>query len=128
MRISIPNQGSLHCLRFFLSANNFFPKRVADRFEVTFHPQMVYLQPYALSMLAAWGDYWEGQGVPIQFENLRSTSLAYAWRMGLFNFLRARYEPTREEHEEAGRFIPLRRIRRSSELATFLTDLAPLLH
>jgi len=127
MRIHIPNQGSLHCLNFFLSMNNFFPRKV-DRFEMIFHPQMVYLQPYALSMLAAWGDYWERQGVPIQFQNLHSTSLAYAWRMGLFNFLRAQYEPTREEHEEAGRFIPLRRIERSSELATFLTDLAPLLH
>jgi len=48
--------------------------------------------------------------------------------MGLFNFLRAPYDQTQEEHEEAGRFIPLRRIASSTELATFLTDLAPLLH
>jgi hypothetical protein len=89
---------------------------------------MVYLQPYALSMLAAWGDYWTSKGVKIEFENLGSASLAYAWRMGLFRFLPAQYKPRREEHEEAGRFIPLRRIERSSELATFLTDLAPLLH
>lgn len=127
MQINIPNQGSLHCLGFFLGANQFFPAKVR-RFRVTFHPQMVYLQPYALAMLAAWGDYWAAQGVPIEFENLQSTSLAYAWRMGLFNFLRAPYRESREEHEEAGRFIPLQRIRQSSELATFLTDLAPLLH
>lgn len=48
--------------------------------------------------------------------------------MGLFNALG--YEDHRETvtHEEAGRFIPLRRIKNSDELSQLMKDIDPILH
>ncbi len=48
--------------------------------------------------------------------------------MGLFQFLGVHHQPRREVHEEAGRFIPLRRIDRGGDVAAFLAEIAPLLH
>jgi anti-sigma regulatory factor (Ser/Thr protein kinase) len=48
--------------------------------------------------------------------------------MGLFGALGVDYQPKRKVHEEAGRFIPLRRIDRGADVQAFLADVAPLLH
>ena len=68
------------------------------------------------------------KGVTIRCESLATNGIDYAWRMGLFGFLGVTYTPAREEHEEAGRFIPLRRITTSQELRDFLASVATLLH
>lgn len=52
--IQIPNEASVHILRSFLSRNLFFSED-ATEFEIAFHPRFVYLQPFALAMLAARG-------------------------------------------------------------------------
>ncbi len=127
VEIRIPNQASIHSLGNFLGGNQFFATG-ASRFELVFHPRFVYLQPFALSMLAAWGDYWTKQGVPIICRNISASGVDYAWRMGLFSILRIDHKPAREEHEEAGRFLPLRRITEPKDVSDFLADIAPLLH
>lgn len=55
-RIEVPNGASIHAVRSFLNRNAFFPLNPAA-FVVRFHPRFVYLQPFALAMLAAWGSY-----------------------------------------------------------------------
>jgi len=126
-RIVIPNQASMHVLKAFLARNDFFPQD-ATGFDLGFHPRFVYLQPFALSMLAAWGEVFSSRGVPIRCHGMSASGVDYAWRMGLFRFLGVPHEPQRAVHEEAGRFIPLRRIRTGSDVAAFLADVAPLLH
>ncbi len=125
--IDIPNQASLHALGNFLRRNEFFPEN-PDEFVLHFHPRFVYLQPFALAMLAAWGNYWTSRHVAIRCADFNFQGIDYAWRMGLFGQLGIDYRPQREEHEEAGRFIPLRKIQRGEDLKAFLADVAPLLH
>lgn len=125
--IRIPNEASIHTLRNFLGANQFFPPNPAS-FRLQFHPRFVYIQPFVLSMLAAWGNFWKSQGAQIRCQNLKAGGVDYAWRMGLFKMLDIAYTPRREEHEEAGRFIPLTRIASGADLTRFLTDVAALLH
>lgn len=83
-RISISNNVSLHALGNFLGQNEFFPDSPGS-FIVKFHPKFVYLQPFALAMLAAWGAYWKERGVPMHCENIGSLGVAYAARMKLFD-------------------------------------------
>ncbi|HEV2205725.1 MAG TPA: hypothetical protein VGR36_04260 [Candidatus Acidoferrales bacterium] len=125
--IQIPNEASVHILRSFLSRNLFFSED-ATEFEIAFHPRFVYLQPFALAMLAAWGYDCRQRQIPIRCPNVDTSYVDYAWRMGLFGELGIAYEPKRHIHEEAGRFIPLRRITRGSDVQAFLADVAPLLH
>lgn len=127
IQINIPNQASLNGLRHFLTRNNLFPEN-PDEFDLRFHPRFVYLQPFALAMLAAWGSYWKSRNIAIRCSSLKSSGIDYAWRMGLFTYLGIEHQPRRAEHEEAGRFIPLRTIASGRELKGFLDDVAPLLH
>jgi hypothetical protein len=114
-------------MRSFLSRNAFFADD-ATEFEISFHPRFIYLQPFALAMLAAWGHHCAKRNIPVRCSNMSSSGVDYAWRMGLFSALGVDYEPVRQIHEEAGRFIPLRRINRGSDVQAFLADVAPLLH
>lgn len=125
--IQIPNEASAHILRSFLNRNIFFAED-ATEFEMSFHPRFIYMQPFALAMLAAWGHYCTARGIPVRCPNLGTSGIDYAWRMGLFRALRVEYEPARKVHEEAGRFIPLRQITRGADVQAFLADVAPLLH
>ena len=126
-RIQIPNEASVHALAYFLGRNSFFDKDATD-FEIAFHPRFIYVQPFALAMLAAWGHHCTTNGIPIRCLNMSSSGVDYAWRMGLFEALGIDYQTVRQIHEEAGRFIPLRRINRGADVQAFLADVAPLLH
>ncbi|MEK7743854.1 MAG: ATP-binding protein, partial [Elusimicrobiota bacterium] len=64
----------------------------------------------------------------IHCQKLEAGSSHYLVRMGLFKLLDIPTEITITEHEPAGRFIPLARIRTSQELARFITEMIPLLH
>jgi type I restriction-modification system DNA methylase subunit len=48
--------------------------------------------------------------------------------MGLFEHVRLDYGRGITAHEEAGRFIPITRIRNSKELSDFIVNVIPLLH
>jgi hypothetical protein len=126
-QIHIPNEASVHLFRHFLSQNEFFPTE-AESFNLNFHPRFVYLQPFALAMLAAWAAHWRAKRTAVDCKNLAPAGIDYAWRMGLFEHLDTDYRPERAEHEEAGRFIPLRKLTSGEDLAGFLNDVAPLLH
>lgn len=64
----------------------------------------------------------------ICFEKLEAKSKHYLVRMGLFDILGLSTGISVTEHEPAGRFVPLTRIRTSDELTKFITEMIPLLH
>lgn len=127
-RIELPTQVSIHNLRSVLSKNQFFPEKPPEQFTLVFNPKFNHLEPFALTMLAAWASHWKKLGVPIVCENLTGRTAVYLRRMGLFNFLPVEADWVLHEHEEAGRFVTLQRVNQPKELAAFLTDLIPLLH
>jgi len=109
-------------INHFLSG---FDPSEPDRLEITSHPKWFWVHPVVLCMIAAIGK-------PVKPENVRCEILArtkhYLTRMGLFNFLGIPPDMEIEEHEQAGRFVPLTQIRTSDELSLFLKELQPLLH
>jgi len=54
--------------------------------------------------------------------------MPYLVRMKLFDYLGVASELTLQEHESAGRFIPLTNIKDGVSLTTFIEELVPLLH
>jgi anti-sigma regulatory factor (Ser/Thr protein kinase) len=71
-------------------------------------------------------------GKPVKSEyitcDIKARTVGYLKRMGLFDFLGVDPGVSIEEHEPAGRFIPLTQVRSSEDLTRFLTDMVPLLH
>jgi hypothetical protein len=87
------------------------------------------MQPWVISMLAAWARFAVRHGIPVVgVENAHTAG--YAWRFGLLDFVDGWYfpEPPVIEHEESGRFVPLKRIRTAADITALIADIAPLLH
>jgi len=122
MRFYIPNSAFLGNINHFLNA---FDPDEPDRLEITANPKWISVHPVALCMIAATGK-------PIKPENITCEIVAksghYLQRMGLFDFLGIESGMIVEEHEAAGRFIPLTQIKTSDGLSRFLTEMVPLLH
>jgi len=122
VRIHLPNSVFLGNINHFL--NGFDPSE-PDKLEITSHPKWFWVHPVVLCMIAAIGK-------PVRPENVRFESLArtkhYLTRMGLFDFLGIPPDMEIEQHEQAGRFVPLTQIKTSDELTEFLQELQPLLH
>jgi anti-sigma regulatory factor (Ser/Thr protein kinase) len=64
----------------------------------------------------------------IKCEKLEATSAHYLKRMGLLEYIKTESEIKIEEHEPAGRFIPLTQIKTSDDLSEFIREVVPLLH
>lgn len=53
----------------------------------------------------------------------------YFWRMKLFDYLPGvSYDPPRIEHEEAGRFMPIKQVQNASQAKEVIADISALLH
>lgn len=122
MRFHIPNAAFLGNINHFLSR---FSPDEPDRLEITSHPKWFYVHPVVLCMIAAIGK-------PVKPENITcditAKTVGYLKRMGLFDYLGIDSGVSIEEHEPAGRFIPLTQIKNSQDLTRFLTEMIPLLH
>jgi len=79
-----------------------------------------------LSMIAALGLRMKRSN--IRCEKIEATSKHYLERMGMFNFLGIKSGIKINDHEPAGRFIPLTQIKNSDGLTNFITEMIPLLH
>ena len=78
-------------------------------------------------MIAAWAGWCEQQSLSTKVENL-TKSADYAWRMKLFDYLReVEYTPQRAEHEETGRFLPVKNVRNTEEARAVIADISALL-
>jgi len=86
------------------------------------------MEPFALTMAAAWGAWCRRNGYSLRAENLGHRSSLYAYRMKLFEHIDVEFSPEIQEHEEAGRFVPVTRISDARSLRLVIGDISALLH
>jgi anti-sigma regulatory factor (Ser/Thr protein kinase) len=84
------------------------------------------MQPWVLAALGAWAIAARLEKMTIEIENAHTAG--YAWRFGLDELLGADVPETVTQHEETGRFIPLKVITGTHDLKPLIADIAPLLH
>ena len=126
-RLLIPNEASIRTIRNVLVSNTPFSDTVNPA-KLVMHPRWAFIDPIAMAMAAAWGGWCQRHGCSVEAEGTTSNSEKYAIRMGLFKHLNVDHPPLSAEHEEAGRFIPLRRVTNSTELSAVIGDVSALLH
>ena len=93
---------------------------------VEFHPSWCHMQPWVLAALGAWGLEATDIGMDVDCEN--DARALYAWRFGLTPMLGRQLIRPLAEHEEAGRFIPLKQVSSTADLQALIADVGPLLH
>lgn len=126
IRIELPTNCTLHASQSFLQGIDYFGADDTAA-ELVFHPRWMHLEPYALAMLAAWGEWCNEKNLPITARNL-GASADFAWRMRLFDHVKIPYSPQRAQHEEAGRFLPLTMVTSSADVRSVMADISALLH
>lgn len=123
MRIHLPNSAFLGNIDPFLRS---FDPSSPDRLVVTSNTKWVSVHPLVIAMVATLG-----RDIPpnkITFEAFEARSKHYFERIGLFQFLGKSSGISITKHDPSGRFIPIARIKNSSQLDKFLTEMIPLLH
>lgn len=123
MRIHIPNSAFLGNIDPFIRG---FDPASPDFLEITANDKWISVHPAVISMIAALGLTMKPENIRCQKFEARSRH--YFVRMGLFKLLEIPSDIIIKEHEPAGRFIPLTRIRTSDELTNFIKEMIPLLH
>lgn len=123
MKIHLPNSAFLGNIDPFLRS---FDTQHLDILEISANKKWISLHPVVLAMVAALGSNISPDHIII--EKLEAKSKHYLERIGLFKFLGVKSDIVITEHEPAGRFIPLSKIRNSEELSHFIIDMIPLLH
>ena len=123
MRIHLPNSAFLGNLDPFLRS---FDNSNPEELEITANKKWISIHPVVLSMIAALGLRMKRSN--IRCEKIEATSKHYLERMGMFNFLGIKSGIKINDHEPAGRFIPLTQIKNSDGLTNFITEMIPLLH
>jgi hypothetical protein len=125
--LSIPNEASIRTIKSFLAGNSPFQDTAAPA-RLVMHPKWAFMDPSAMAMVAAWGGWCRRKGCPVQAQNIDGPHTKYAVRMGLLKSLDIPHEPIAEEHEEAGRFIPIAQVKTATELAAVIANVSALLH
>lgn len=124
MQIHIPNSAWLGNIDPFLEG---FDPSEPSELNITANKKWMSIHPMALAMIAALAlevkDFSK-----ISCEKLQAKSAHYLQRMKLFDFLGVPSGMTVQEHEPAGRFVPLTQIKDSDSLSKFITEMTPLLH
>lgn len=123
MHIHIPNSAFLGNVDPFLKG---FNTSKPEELTITSNKNWISIHPVVLSMVAALALSVDKS--KIQCEKFEARSKHYLDRMGLFQYLGVKKDPSIIEHEAAGRFIPLTQIRKQDELSKFITEFIPLLH
>ncbi|MCK5014756.1 MAG: hypothetical protein KAS66_13165, partial [Candidatus Omnitrophica bacterium] len=121
MKIHLPNSAFLGNIDPFFRG---FDTKGPGFLEITANEKWISVHPVVLSMIASLG---VSQKPDIHFEKLEAKSRHYLVRMGLFDILKIPSEINLTEHEPAGRFIPLTRIKDATEQTRFITEMIPLL-
>jgi anti-sigma regulatory factor (Ser/Thr protein kinase) len=123
MKIHIPNSAFLGNINPFLKG---FDVSNPENLEVTADEKWMSIHPLVLSMIAALCLKVDPSN--ISCKNFEAPSKNYLERMGLFKFLHISSGIPIQEHEPAGRFVPLTQILDSDGLSKFITEMIPLLH
>ena len=93
---------------------------------IRFHPHYCHMQPWVIAALAAWGLRAQENEISIRVEN--ANRAAYAWRLGLGEYLGVDPGVEIKPHEETGRFVALRTITNGDEHSALISDVVTLLH
>lgn len=123
MRVYLPNSAFLGNIDAFLASLDL---KNPDTLHIEANKKWISVHPLVLAMIAALG-----QTIPrenISCEAFEAKSRHYFERMKLFDHLGIRSGIEMEEHESAGRFVPLTQIKNQAALNKFITDMVPLLH
>lgn len=127
-KLYIPNSVALRNFDSLYKENN-FEFDVDKTIDLAFHPNYVALHPVALAFYAAIGDLIAENGYVLGGTiNPQIRSIPYLQRMGLFRAIGVEDIIETKEHEETGRFIPLKKITNSHELEEFIKTIDPILH
>lgn len=122
----VPTNADVRCVKSFLDSNDFFGQRSGEAI-LEFHPRWMHIDPMGLSMIAAWGSWAKRNNMDLDVKNL-TRKADYAARMRIFEHLGIKYQTQFVEHEEAGRFLPVRQIKNSADIRTVISDVSALLH
>jgi len=125
-RLVVPNNASIHTARAFLTANAPYDNN-GSLGVLELHPRWAHVDPFALSLIAAWGGWCKRNRMEVKVDNLGKHA-DYAARMRLFQHLPIDYSPAVVEHEEAGRFLPLTQIQTYPQLTSVIASISALLH
>src|SRR5438876_825071 len=121
--IAVPNAAAIRQARSFLAESDW---TVDGATTVRFHPDYCHMQPWVLAAIGAWALQARRHGVAIAIENPERAR--YAWRFGLDRYLGVDPGIHPAEHEEAGRFIPMRTLSSSRDVQALIADIVPMLH
>ncbi len=125
-KFSLAAFSTVNNVRPFLQQNKFFRDPPSEA-ELRFYANWTHLEPVALAMAASWGKWCRRKGKAVSIANAGKTA-DYAWRMKLFEHLGVAWTPTVTEHEESGRFLPVRQVLASSDIGAVIADISALLH
>ncbi len=123
MKFYLSNADYLRNFEAFL--RNFDPSQ-PERLDIATHDRWINVHPVVITMIAALGMTVKPENIHI--DKVVARSGHYLERMGLFKTLGVPSPFSIEEHEQAGRFIPLTIIKTPEDQTRFITDMIPLLH
>ncbi len=122
VKVYLPNGAFLVNLGPFL---NRLDLSEPDKLEITSHRKWAFVHPVVLSMVASLGLTVRPENISI---NIEAKTRHYFERMGLFKTLRISSGIKMQEHEPAGRFVPISVVRVENELEEAVKNIVPMLH
>jgi len=122
MKIHLPNSAHLGNIDAFFKR---IDTKNPNALSISANKKWISVHPIVLSMIAAYGAKVRPH---ISCEAMTAKSAPYIVRMGLFDSLGIDCGIEVNEHESAGRFIPVTQIKTSDQLSDFLNEMVPLLH
>lgn len=125
MRLHLPNSAHLQNMEGFIRK---YEPNGKDNLAISSHERYIHAHPFALALTACAGAVAKHNGWKTIGTIPNVSSAPYLVRMKLFDFLDVPRPRQIEEHEEAGRFVPLTQIRTNEDLRNAITNLIPLLH
>jgi hypothetical protein len=125
VKIRLPNGADLRNITSFIQQ---LDPSDPSQLNFSMHDRWVFVHPAVLALTACAAEVVHQAGGKFVGEVPYIRSLTYLVRMKLFDFVRMPPPIVIQEHEEAGRFIPLTQIRTAEDLRNAITKLVPLLH
>lgn len=123
MKITFSNVDQLKSFNYFLATNDLGD---SSKLEIEATTNWMNIHPACISFAAALAAEVGKERTWIEAGSDRATM--YLDRMGLYEFAANDCAVDYVKHEEAGRFIPVTKIKTEAEQSKFIADLHPILH